>query len=107
MTIYEGFDDYGTAPGPFGKYDSTEFGSAGPRVACCTIRPYYINWYAEKEINADGSIGGLGMDFDGNRRRLEEYYGGEVDVFTPEEFRELFGYEPEKLEGEEEWFAQN
>ena len=101
MTVYEDRDDYGFV----NSWDSEEYGSTGPRLACCTIRPYFIDWVIADEIAFPDSSPGSSRD--GRRRLAEEYYGGEVDVFTPEEFRELFGYEPEKLEGEEEWFAQN
>ena len=45
---------------------------------------------------------------DGRRRLAEEHFGtDEVDVFTPDQFRELFGFEPEMLEGEDQWFTQD
>ena len=64
MTIYEGADDYGLAPGPFGKFDSKEFGSAGPRIACCVIRPYFIDWFVYEELQADQSVRPNGKNSD-------------------------------------------
>ena len=54
MVLYEDRDDYGFNsdvdpmgnPLTNGSYDSREWGSAGPRIACCTITPYWIDWYA-------------------------------------------------------------
>ena len=37
---------------------------------------------------------------------LTEAIGEDLEVFTPEEFVELFGYEPERFAGEMD-FAQN
>ena len=31
----------------------------------------------------------------------------DVDVFTPDQYRELFGHEPEKLPFEDDMFGQN
>ena len=44
---------------------------------------------------------------DKGRRLAEEHFGEEVEVFTPHQFRELFGFEPEKLPGEDDWLDQN
>ena len=52
MVLYEDQDDYGQNgninplgnPLTHGSWDSREYGSAGPRIACCTITPYWINW---------------------------------------------------------------
>ena len=105
MTIYEDPDDFGFG----GTYKSEEFGSAGPAIACCTIRPYFIDWFksADPTKPNDDNNRNENARRNGKRRLAEEYYGGEVDMFTPEEFRELFGYEPEMLEGEDDWFSQN
>lgn len=47
-------------------------------------------------------------DLSGRGRRLaKEIYGEEVEVYTPDQFRELFGFEPEKLPGEDDWIDQN
>ena len=35
------------------------------------------------------------------RRLAEERYGEEVEVFTPDQFRELFGVEPERHPGDD------
>ena len=80
MTVYEDQDDYGFG----GTWDSKEYGSAGPRIACCTITPYKIDWQVqEAEVDTRGG------------RRLEvDDDGEEVEVYTPQEFRELFGFEP-------------
>ena len=94
MTVYEDSDDYGFG----GTWDSKEYGSAGPRIACCVIRPYFIDWEQAEPQKLEPSR-------DGGRRLAAEAEG--VDVFTPDQFRELFGFEPEKLEGEEDWFTQN
>ena len=76
MTVYENSDDYGFG----GTWDSREYGSAGPRIACCVIRPYYIDWYAKDEASIDDST-----SIKSHHRRLaEEHYGEEVDVFTPD-----------------------
>ena len=37
------------------------------------------------------------------RKLAQEHYGEEVEEFTPDQFRELFGFEPEKLPGEDDW----
>ena len=88
MVVYEHKDDYGFG----GTYDSEEFGSSGPRIACCHIRPFKIDW-----IVAESAGRGLSDE-------LEEG----VEVFTPEQYRELFGYDPVKLPGEEDdLFLQN
>lgn len=99
MTVYEDPDDYGCG----GTWDSREYGSAGPRIACCVIRPYYIDWPKADEKSIDDSMSLR----DHGRRLAEEHYGEEVDVFTPDQFRELFGFEPESLPGEEDFFNQN
>ena len=85
-----------------GSWDSREYGSAGPRIACCTITPYWINWYdddaadlAEAEMSVKG------------RKLAQEHYGEEVEEFTPDQFREFFGFEPEKLPGEDDLLDQN
>ena len=93
MVIYEDGDDYGFG----GTWHSKEYGSGGQRVACCTIRPYYIIWDTNvKEV-----------ELAGHARRLSAEMGEDVDVFTPEQYRELFGHEPEKFAFEEELFNQN
>ena len=80
MTVYEDQDDYGFG----GTWDSKEYGSAGPRIACCTITPYQIDWQV-KDAEVD-TRGGRRLEVDEN--------GEEVEVYTPQEFRELFGFEP-------------
>ena len=73
MTVYEDSDDYGFG----GTWDSKEYGSAGPRIACCTITPYYIDWQVQQADQLEPTKGG-------RRRQLaEEYYGEEIEVFTP------------------------
>ena len=104
MVLYEFPDDYGLDPK--GSYFSKEYGSAGPRIACCTITPYYIDWWYkspnEDDIKQlDESDKKSFDEFGPVRRRLAD--GEEVEVFIPEEFRELFGFEPEKLPGEDDW----
>ena len=37
MTVYEDEDDYGLGTRLPYDWDSKEFGSKGPRIACCTI----------------------------------------------------------------------
>ena len=84
MTVYEFGDDLGTND----TFASQWYGSACKEIACCNIRPFKIKWpcedcmYAVDEvIKPDGrNLGAMEEDF---------------DVFTPEGFRELFGYEPE------------
>lgn len=100
MVVYEDGDDYG-----FGNtWHSWEYGSGGQRVACCTIRPYYIYWdvviHDVKEVDTIDVI-------DRHRRQLSEEMGEDVDIFTPEQYRELFGHEPEKFAFEENLFNQN
>ena len=112
MVLYEDQDDYGQNsdidplgnPLTNGSWDSREYGSAGPRIACCTITPYKIDWYAEAEAEAQT------LKPSGPGRRLTEEHDGEeveVEVFTPDQFRELFGFEPEKLPGEDDLLDQN
>ena len=101
MVLYEDQDDYGQNgnidplgnPMTNGSWDSREYGSAGPRIACCTITPYRIDYYADAQTLEPSGPG---------RRLTEEHDGEEVEVFTPDQFRELFGFEPEKLPGEDE-----
>lgn len=82
MTIYEFGDDLGTGS----TWASQWNGSAGKEIACCTIRRWKINWAAEAEADKETfKPNGRGLG------ALEE----DVDVFTPEEFRELFGYAPD------------
>ena len=110
MVLYEDQDDYGQNsdidplgnPLTNGSWDSREYGSAGPRIACCTITPYKIDWYAEAEAQT--------LKPSGPGRRLTEEHDGEeveVEVFTPDQFREIFGFEPEKLPGEDDLLDQN
>ena len=104
MVLYEDQDDYGANddldplgnPVSNGSWDSREYGSAGPRIACCTITPYKIDW--SNDAVAEESLKPSGR----GRRLTEEHDGDLVEVFTPDQFRELFGFEPEKLPGEDE-----
>ena len=97
MTLYEDKDDFGTAS-PW-TWKSYEFGSAGPAIACCNIKlAGKISWIKENGLNnLDQSKGLRGRGLDA----LEE----DVEVFTPEESREMFGYDPE--EDEEDLFLNN
>jgi len=93
MTVYEGSDDFGFQD----TFASSWYGSACKEVACCTIRPYWIDWYSAtertftKESTAEEPTG---------RGLVADELGEDMDVFTPEEFRVLFGYEPERFANE-------
>ena len=89
MVVYEHPDDYGFG----GTWDSEEFGSTGPRLACCQIKRFIVDW----EQAEDSSVRGRGL--------AEEL--DDVDVFTVDQYRELFGQEPEKLPGDTGFFDQN
>lgn len=82
MTVYEFPDDYGSNPGIFA---SKEYGSAGKEIACCTIYNKYIIVQPTATVEIATKLHGRGLD-------VEE----DVEVFTREEFRELFGFEPEQ-----------
>ena len=100
MVVYEGSDDYGFAD----TFASAWYGSACREVACCQIRPYKIKWDAE----FDGELGPAKEKEEGRKLsdELSEEIGEDLEVFTPEEFLELFGYEAERFAGEMD-FAQN
>jgi hypothetical protein len=102
MVIYEDGDDYGFG----GTWHSWEYGSGGQRVACCQIRPYHINWFTDASADVR-DVKDATIDVSGRGRGLAAEYGEDVDVFTPDQFRELFGYEPEKFAFEMEEFGQN
>ena len=92
MTVYEFPDDYGSNPAIFA---SKEYGSAGKEIACCTIYNKYII-IGTTTVDIATKLSGRGRGLD-----VEE----DVDVFTREEFRELFGFEPEQ--DEEVHFLEN
>ena len=96
MTLYEHRDDYGFHPDK--TWDSLEYGSAGPAIACCNIKMVKINWIKEN------GLGNLNKALDKNGRGLDALEE-DVEVFTPEEFRQMFGYDPE--EDEEDLFLNN
>ena len=101
MTIYEHRDDYGFHPD--NTWDSNMYGSAGPAIACCNIRVLQIAWVVDEKLqNLNQSIDKRGTNSDGSRGRGLDELEEDVDVFTPEEFREMFGYDPE--EDEEAFF---
>lgn len=96
MTVHEFGDDYGFGdPYSLGypSWDSRENGSMGPRIACCTIKRYQINWEDARDDSASRGRG-LADDLD-------------VEVFTVGQFRELFGMEPERLPGDPGYNDQN
>lgn len=86
MTVYEFGDDEGDA----GTYASEIYGSACREIACCNIRKLAINWAKESNFESDTSSG----------RNLGAIEEEEVDYFTPEEHRELFGFDPEPTLGD-------
>lgn len=85
MTVYEGSDDFGFQD----TFASSWYGSACKEVACCSIRPYWINWGNTAYVKEST---GRGL--------VADELGEDMDVFTPEEFRVLFGYEPERFASE-------
>ena len=102
--MYEDTDDYGFG----GTWDSREYGSAGPRIACCTITPYWIKWEASDDLALTSEEQqALDDERDKRRKLARELYGEDVEEFTPDQFRELFGEEPVKMPGEDDWLTQN
>ena len=86
MTIYENEDDNGTND----SYESRLNGSSCKEIACCNIRPFKIIWTDDVAIsptNNDDTVSGRG-------RKLVAL-DKDIDAFTPEEFRLLFGYNPD------------
>ena len=94
MTVYEDPDDYGFGPRLPYDWDSKEYGSKGPRIACCTIKRYIVDW-EQAEAQSESKGRGLADELD------------DVEVFTVDQYRELFGQEPERLPGDPGFFEQN
>ena len=104
MVVYEGGDDYGLRD----TFASDWYGSACREVACCHIQPYWINWFHATTV-PDGNGNGNGgrneradeVASNGNKgRHLADELGEDMEVFTPEEYFELFGVEPERFASE-------
>ena len=91
MTVYEGSDDFGFQD----TFASSWYGSACKEVACCSIRPYWINWGIATDVQKSADV----QKSEG-RGLVADELGEDMDVFTPEEFRVLFGYEPERFASE-------
>ena len=87
MVLYELGDDFGTG----GTRASAEYGSSGPRIACCQIIPYAIDREADQE--ADPSSPGRR----GAGRGLADELPAGAEIFTVDQYRELFGEEPERF----------
>lgn len=85
MTVYEFGDDLGTSD----TFASQWYGSACKEIACCNIRRFKIKW--PQKIDFEVSVDEDSRDPGRDLGAMEE----DVDYFTPEGFRELFGYEPE------------
>ena len=81
MTVYEGEDDFGSSD----TYASQYNGSACREIACCNIRRYHIIWEAATDYQY------IDKDDGRNLNAMDE----DIDYFTPEEFRNLFGYDPD------------
>ena len=79
MTVYENGDDMGTQD----TYASQFNGSACREIACCNIRRYQIIWEAATDFQY--------IDDGRNLNAMDE----DIDYFTPDEFRNLFGYDPD------------
>ena len=103
MVVYEDGDDYGFG----GTFHSKWYGSGGQRIACCTIRPYYIIWDTIEPEPVDDNKDLLEEPMCGDVRCLAGEVDADVDAFTPDQFRELFGYEPEMFAYEKEQLGQN
>lgn len=88
MTVYEFADDYGLGT----TWNSQEYGSTGPRIACCEIRQWGFK-AAEVETKEGRGLAG----------ELED----DVDLFTVDEYREFFGHDPEFFPGEPGYIDQN
>ena len=86
MTIYENGDDLGVNH----TYESRLNGSSCKEIACCNIRPFSIQWIDDVISPSNGSD-----TASGGGRNLSAQADQEIDVFTPEEFRLLFGYDPD------------
>ena len=82
MTVYENGDDFGFND----TYASQWYGSACREIACCNIRKWKIVWPQEYTIEVNEDKSGR------NLKDLEE----DIDYFSPDEFRELFGVEPDQ-----------
>ena len=87
MVLYEKGDDFGNDPD--NTFASTWWGTGCEPIACCNIR--FI-----KVINPDDPVDADTKDVAKDGRRLLEDLDADVEVFTVEEYRELFGEEPDE-----------
>ena len=95
MIVYEGKDDEG-----LGCTDESYWnGTVGREIACCNIRRVYILSPVELEY-AEAEKTDLG-------RGLSEEFGGEVDIMSEDQFRELFDGMWDDLDEIDDLFDQN
>jgi len=94
LVVYEASDDYGSG----GTFDSREFGSTGPRIACCLIKPYKND--REDTIRNE--------ELDSGGRLLAEESDEDMFEFSPGDFRQLLGEESAKMfENEMSFYDQD
>ena len=86
MVAYSDPDDFGLGP----TDESLIYGNMGEMIACCLIRPMKIVIAADPVDYAEAKV-------DGRGRMLDDDEG---DVFTPEEFRELFEMDYEEIDAQ-------
>jgi len=93
LVVYEDRDDYGFG----GTYDSKEYGSTGPRIACCTITQLDVDWRDSKDDSMDDQVR---TDERGGGRGLSAALDEDDFLIDSDEYRLLFGEESELFASE-------